>query len=69
MGKEQIPIRTIKTTLVEIYKIQDVDIGKIYWGCNVEEMDMEELATAHMNLEIIKNMIVDRYFEFMKSQE
>ena len=66
MPKEEIPIKKIKTTLVEVYKIQDVDVDKTYWGWKIGEMDMEELETALMNLEFIKNMIVDKYCEFME---
>ena len=68
MLKEQIPIKKIKTTLIEVYKIQDADIEKTFWGWEIGEMDMDEMETALMNLEIVKNMIVEKYFEFMQEE-
>jgi hypothetical protein len=63
--KEQIPIRSIKTTLVEIYKTEDVDVDRIYWGWEVGEMDIDALETSLMYLEIVKGIIMEKYHEFI----
>ena len=68
MPTEQIPIKKIKTTLIEIFKIQDADIDKTCWGWEIGEMEMEEMETALMYLEIVKNMIVEKYYEFMQEE-
>ena len=68
MPKEQIPIKNIKTTLIEVYKIQDADIDKISWGWEIGEMEMEEMETVLMNLEIVKNILVEKYFEFTQEE-
>ena len=66
MPKEQIPIKNIKTTLVEINKTQDADVDRTYWGWEVGEMDIDELETALMYLEIVKNIIVEKYNELIQ---
>ena len=66
IDEEQIPIKNIKTTLIEVYKIQDADIDRTYWGWEIGEMDLEELETALMYIEILKGLIVEKYNELIQ---
>ena len=68
MGKEQIPIKNIKTSLIEVYKKQDADVERTYWGWVVNRMNVDELETALMYLELIKGFIIDKYYELLQER-
>lgn len=61
--KKENAIESVRTTLVEIYKIEKPQDDEMAYGFELQDRDMEDIAHILVQIEYIKDKLLEDYDE------